>query len=323
MITIIVFLIAMALIALAVWRTVAAYQAGTEEDNYGRRQPIEGAEPKAPMGLWALAAAGIVALVLSLGFTEIHPGYVGVVTNLGVVQDDELPPGIHYVIPILNSITEFDTRVRAVRLENYTAASREQQDLFLTITLNYHVIPDEASVIVQTVGSDFQEKIVMPRLLDIPKSVTDDFGTATVLNSRDEIRVQAEDLLSEALAPFGLVVDSINLENFGYSPEYNAAIEARAVAEQQVQTERQKLEQQRVQAESAVVTAEGKANARIEEARGESEANRLLNESLTGDLIQWEAIQKLNPNVQVMLVPTGEGFILDVGGLQPEASAAP
>lgn len=273
---------------------------------------------------WFVAVAALILLVASFGFVEIHPGYVGVVTNLGVVQEDELPPGIHYVLPVVNGITEFDTRVRAVKVDGYTAASKEQQDLFLNLTLNYHVIPTEASVIVSTVGTDFQDKIVMPRLLDIPKSVTDDYGTAVVLNSRDEIRAKSIELLSRALAPYGLVVDNIALENFGYSAEYNASIEERAIAEQQVETRQQELEQARVQAEQAKVVAEGKAQARIAEAQGEAEANRLLNESLTTDLIQWQAIQKLNPNVEVMLVPSGEGLILDLGQInQPEASPAP
>lgn len=273
---------------------------------------------------WYVAVVALVLLVLSFGFVEISPGFVGVVTNLGVVQDEELPPGIHYVVPVINGVTEFDTRVRKLSIEGYTAASKEQQDLFLNLTLNYHVIPDEASVIVSTVGTDFESKIVMPRLLDIPKSVTDDFTTATVLNSRDEIRSRSIDLLSTALAPYGLVVDNIALENFGYSAEYNQSIEERAIAEQLVETRQQELEQAKVQAEQAKVVAEGKAQARIAEAQGDAEANRLLNESLTTDLIQWQAIQKLNPNVEVMVVPSGEGFILDLGSLkQPEASPAP
>lgn len=326
-ITGIAFIIMAALIALAVWRTMKAMEVGYTRDSYGNRKIDPDAEPgKTPTLFWGLAVAGVLAFVLSWGFTEIHPGYVGVVVNLGQVQDEELPPGIHYVLPVLNSITEFDTRVRALRVEGYTAASREQQDLFLNMTLNYHVIPTEASVIVQEVGTDFEQKIVMPRFLDIPKSVTDDYGTATVLNSRDEIRAKSIDLLSAALAPYGLVVDSISLENFGYSAEYNAAIEARAQAEQQVETEQQKLEQQRVQAEGAVVQAEGRANARIAEARGEAEANALLAESLSPELLQWQAIQKLQDNINIALVPSDGGLILDVGQLgieEPEASPAP
>jgi len=257
----------------------------------------------------------IVAL-LSLGLVNIEPGRVGVVTVFGAVQENELPPGIHWRVPVVNSIIVVDTRVQAVRIEGYTAASREQQDLFLTLTLNYHVQPTEASTIVQTIGLDFNQKIIQPRLQNIPKTVTDDYATTVVLNEREEIRQRAQELLEAELEPFGIVVDSLLLENFSYSEEYNAAIEQKQIEQQRVQTEQQILEQRRIQAEQAVIKAQGEADAAIETARGQAEANRLLAESISAQLIQWQAIQKLNPNVQIMLVPSDNGFIIDLKQLQ-------
>jgi regulator of protease activity HflC (stomatin/prohibitin superfamily) len=286
----------------------------------------EGVTGQVPRGPWLFVLGAIVLVGLSLGFREIPAGFVGVVSQFGRIQDAELSPGLHWVPPIVNNVTNVDTRVRAIQVEGYTAASREQQDLFMNLTLNYHVDPDRASDILQGLGTDFEARIVLPRFLDIPKSVTDDYGTTQVLNARDEIRSTAEDLLTAELEPYGFVVDGINLENFGYSPEYNAAIEQRQIAEQEVQRQQQILAQQRIQAEQAVVRAEGEANARIEEARGEAEANRLLTASLNPLLLQWQAIQKLQDNINIALVPSDGGLILDVGtlpGITPEPSPAP
>ncbi len=274
-----------------------------------------------PVGLFGTGLIVGLLAFLALGFTQISPGHVGVVTSFGEVHDEELSPGLTYVLPVLNQVDEIDTRVRGLRVEGYTAASKEQQDLFMNMTLNYHIIPDRASDIVQQIGTDFESKIVMPRFLDIPKSITDDYATTVVLNSRDEIRERAVEALSEALLEYGFVVDTINIENFAYSPEYNAEIEAKQRAEQQVQTERQILAQREIQAEQAVVQARGEANARIESAKGEAEANRLLTESLTEELIRWSAIQKLQDNINIALVPSDGGLILDVGSLEPEAPA--
>lgn len=273
-------------------------------------------------GLLAAIAFTFFAL-MSFGFTQIGAGQVGVVTSFGEVHEEEMPPGLHWRFPVLNQVNEIDTRVRAVRVEGYTAASQEQQDLFMNITLNYHVIPDRASDIVQQVGTDFQDKIVMPRFLDIPKSITDDYKTTIVLNSRDEIRERAKDELSKALEPYGLVVDTINIENFSYSEAYNLEIEAKQAAEQRVETARQKQREAEVLAETARIQAEGEANARIEQARGEAEANRLLAESISDQLIQWQSIQKLNPNVEIMLVPSDNGFILDMEQLRPQDEETP
>jgi regulator of protease activity HflC (stomatin/prohibitin superfamily) len=271
----------------------------------------------------ALGVVTSILAFLSLGFVQIQPGHVGVVTSFGQVNAEEMRPGLHWRLPVIFQVNEVDTRIRAVRVEGYTAASQEQQDLFLNITLNYHVIPESASDIVQNIGTDFEAKIVMPRFLDIPKSITDDYRTTVVLNSRDEIRERAEDELSQALEPYGLIVDTINIENFSYSPEYNAEIEAKQRAEQRVETARQEQREAEVQAETARIAAEGQANARIEQARGEAEANRLLAESISDQLISWQAIQKLNPNVEIMLLPADDNFILDLQQLRPEEIVTP
>jgi prohibitin 2 len=254
-----------------------------------------------------------VLAFLSLGLVQIEAGHVGVVRQLGAVTGEVMPPGLAWRLPFITSVDDVDTRVRSIRIEGYSAASKEQQDLFMNLTLNYHVDPAEAPTIIQTIGSDFEAKIVQPRLLDIPKSVTDDYPTTVVLNSRDEIRDKATALLRESLAPFGFVVDNIALENFSYSPEYNAAIEAKQVEAQRVETERQKLAQAEIVAQQRVAEARGLAEAQIERARGEAESNRLVAASLTQNILTNRFIEKLAGNIQAILVPSEGGFILDLG----------
>lgn len=283
---------------------------------------------------FSLGCAGIVVGVIAvvgilwfvLASVTIDAGHIGIVREWGALTGRTLPPGLHWVTPFVNSVDEVDTRVRQVRIESYTAASQEQQDLFLNLTLNYHVDPNRAPDLIQNVGSDFEAKIVVPRFLDIPKSVTDDYPTSTVLNSRDEIRQKSTDLLRAQLEPFGLIVDNISFENFSYSPEYNAAIEARAAAEQQVQVERQKTLQQAEIAKQKTEIAKGEAQAQIERAKGESESNRLISESLTQEILMNRYIEKLAPGVKSILVPSENGFILDLGQAlneQPAPTQAP
>ena len=275
------------------------------------------------------SAAIFVFAVLALvgggalgAFIQIPAGFVGVVRSFGAVTGATLDPGLHFVTPIVNSVDLVDTRVQAIRFEGYTAASREQQDLFLDATLNYHVDPRSAPRIIQELGLNFEDTIIKPRFLDIPKSVTDDYPTAVVLNSRDEIRQKATELLRAELEPRGLIVDTINFENFSYSPAYNQAIEDKQVAQQQVETERQKLAQQEIIAQQKVATARGDADAQIERARGEAEANRLVAASLTAAILQNRYIEKLSDQIQVMLVPSdGGGLILDLGSILPQTPA--
>jgi regulator of protease activity HflC (stomatin/prohibitin superfamily) len=282
-------------------------------------------EPGDPLPTGLFVVGGAIALVLAVvtsAFVQIPAGYVGVVRQFGAVTGATLDPGLHFVTPIVNTVDTVDTRVKAIRIEGYTAASREQQDLFLDATLNYHIEPRRAPDIIQNLGVDFEQTIILPRFLDIPKSVTDDYPTAVVLNSRDEIRQKATELLRAELENRGIIVDQINFENFSYSDAYNQAIEDKQVAQQQVETERQRLEQQKIIAQQKVEAAKGDADAQIERARGEAEANRLVAASLTDAILQNRYIEKLSDQIQVMLVPSdGGGLILDLGQVLPTPPA--
>lgn len=273
-----------------------------------------------PAGI-AAAVFGLLFL-LSLTFVQIEAGYVGVVKQFGQIQPNTLGPGLHVVIPFANTVETVDTRVRQIRIENYGAASLEQQNLFLTVTLNYHVNPNQAQNIVQTIGLDYEAKIVLPRLLDIPKTITDDYPTTTVLNKREEIRQKASDLLKVELDRHGFIVDGLVLENFDYSPEYNAAIEQKQVAQQQVEIERQKVQQAeqiklqreaqaRADKEVAITQAQGQAEVVRLNAEAQAIANQKLSASITDTLIQYQMVQKLSDKIQIMMLPSSSNFLLD------------
>jgi regulator of protease activity HflC (stomatin/prohibitin superfamily) len=118
-------------------------------------------------------------------------------------------------------------------------------------------------------------------------------------------------------------VDDIYIVDIGYPQAYNDSITAKQVEQQNVQREQQILEQRRIQAQQVVVTAQGAADANRETAAGQADANRSINESLTDELIQWQAIQKLNPNVNVMLVPENGNFIFSLPSPGPTTTPTP
>lgn len=251
-------------------------------------------------------AAGMAAVVLlvalggALSAVIVPAGHVGVVQEFGRVSNDELAPGLHFRAPFVNSVQMVDTRVQGIHFESLAAASREYQDVILAGTLNVHVDPARASELFQNVGLDYSAKIVVPFYGNLVKEVIPQYGIAEVLPNRETIRSQTVERLSAKLATYGIIVDDVAIENIAFSEAYTTAIEEKQVQEQRVQTERQILEQRRLQAEQAIVQAEGQA-----------EANRLLTESLTDLLIQYTAINKLNPNVQVILVPDNGTFLIN------------
>src|SRR5262249_40142296 len=146
------------------------------------------------------------------------------------------------------------------------------------------------------------------------------YGVTEILGKRDEIRTRTKEQLAQNLGRYGINVDDIYLTNIAFSPEYTAAIEAKQVAAQQVEQQRQILEQKRVQADQAEADAQGRARAAIAEAQGNAEANRLLTESITPALIDYQRVQKWDGKMP--LYQGGESSVLLPGPGANSSSAS-
>jgi len=277
--------------------------------------------------LGAIIGAVLVVIGVAAPFVEVPAGNVGVVMNFGQVQPGTLTPGLHIVTPIVQHVETVDTRVQPHQFQEIDAASKEYQTVRLTGTMNYHVDGQYASDLFQRVGTDFASKVIDPAFNDFIKTVVPTYAVDNILGARDEIRSRAKAALAENLSQYHIIVDDIYIANISFSPEFQAAIEAKQVAQQQVQTEQQVLAQKAIQAQQVVVAAQGQADAQVALAKGQAEANRQLAASLSDPVLQYQLINKLSDKISVMLVPSGNGFILDlkslIGQTMPTPSAAP
>lgn len=267
---------------------------------------------------WLIVALMAVITVLSTGLRIIDAGHVGVVTWFGRVENRTLEPGLQFVTPIAENVIPIETRVQGINFENLAAASLEYQDVLITGTLNIHIDGPQADDLYQDVGLDYINRVVNPFLNTFVKQIVPEYEIDTILLKREEIRVRAAEALGEKLADYHIVVDDLAFAQISFSPEYTAAVEEKQVQEQRVLTERQILEQRRIQADQAVATAEGEAASIVARAKGQAEANQLLSSSLTPILVQWQAIQRLNDKISVVLLPSDNNFLLDVNRFLPE-----
>jgi regulator of protease activity HflC (stomatin/prohibitin superfamily) len=271
------------------------------------------------------ATLGAVVMIIGFAgpFVEVPAGNVGVVTNFGQVQTVTLEPGLHVVVPIYQHVTNVDTRVQPHDFKEIDAASKELQTVKLTGTMNYHIDGRFASDLFQRVGTDFAAKIIDPAFNDFIKTVVPDYSVNDILAKRDEIRSFAKAQLAVSLSQYHIIVDDIFIANIAFSDGFQQAIEAKQVAQQQVQTEQQILAQKQIQAQQVVAAARGQADATVALAEGQSKANGLLNASLTDRILQNQYIQKLTDKITVMLLPAGNQTIFDLKGLLGQTTASP
>ena len=112
--------------------------------------------------------------------------------------------------------------------------------------------------------------------------------------------------LGENLSRYHIVVDDIYFANIRFSHEYEGAIEAKQVAQQQVETQKQVLAQREIEAQQKVATAKGEAESILVVAQGQAKANDALSRSITPILVQYKGLEKWNgilPQVSGGAVP--------------------
>jgi regulator of protease activity HflC (stomatin/prohibitin superfamily) len=240
---------------------------------------------------WGFMAAAILGVLLVVGiFTSsstVQAGHVGVVTTFGSVEPMVLQPGFHFVMPFVQRIVQVDTRVLPHTFKQIDAASKELQSVKLTGTMNYHLDGAKAFDLYQNVGLEFATNIIDPAFSDFIKEVVPQYAVTDILTSRDQIRTAAKQKLGDNLARYGIIVDDIYISDIAFSTDYQSQIEKKQTAQQAIETERQILEQKRIQADQAVAEADGKARAAVASARGEADANRAREESITPQLIDY------------------------------------
>lgn len=217
----------------------------------------------------------LISLILFFGsFSFVSAGNVGVITRFSAVNR-VVYPGIVFKIPLIEDVTQMDTRTQKDQTEA-SAASKDLQAVSSTIAVNYHLIGSDAVIVYQNIGADYQDKVIAPAIQEVFKSVTSQYTAEELITKREVIRTDAQDLLSGKLKPYHVQVDNFNIVNFDFSSDFNNAIEQKQVAQQN-------LEKAKIEAQTAVTQAQGQAD-----------AQKVLkdNGSLTPEYLQFLAVQK-------------------------------
>ena len=235
--------------------------------------------------------AGVAVIMGSCSFVVVHPGTVGVVTDFGAVQDEILPEGLHLVIPVRTVVVPVNVRVQKIE-DQASASSKDLQIVTSTVALNYYLDKSSANVVYQELGPAYPSTIIAPAIQESVKSSTARFTAEELITRRPEVKESIYTNIKERLVKYHLIVTDFSIVDFKFSPEFNRAIEDKQVAEQRALRARNDLQRIRTEADQARVKAEGDASAQLALARAESEAQKLLRETLTPDLIHLRTIQK-------------------------------
>lgn len=262
----------------------------------------------AVVAMAVVIAVQIVAFLIS-SVHSVPSGSVGIVYQFGAIvgQRDE---GLTMTWPWQN-VKVASIKEQKQTFENLGAASRETQDVFFTVSLNYSVSKDKVQNLYRNVGSGYFDILVQGRIRQILKDEVVQYQAIEVTQKRDEIRDSVKKRLGAELEPYSITIVNLTLDDISYSDAFNISIEQKQVATQDALRAQEQVKQKEFEAQQAAAVAKGQADAQRIRAQGEADANALVNASLTDKILQNNAINKLADNIQIALVPSGQGMILD------------
>lgn len=218
-------------------------------------------EDKVIIKIVSLVVLGIAVLVTLFGsFTLVGAGERGVLLTLGKVEDKILTEGFNLKIPFIQSVKKLDVKTKKEEVDA-SAASKDLQTVTARIALNYHLRPDTVNKLWQTVGRDYNERIIAPSIQEAVKSATAKYTAEELITKRPNVKEDIKNILLERLQEENIIVDEFSIIDFNFSKSFNDAIEAKVTAEQNALAAKNKLEQIKYEAEQRIVTAKGEAEA--------------------------------------------------------------
>jgi regulator of protease activity HflC (stomatin/prohibitin superfamily) len=255
----------------------------------------------------------ILSMLLFSSCARIIQGEVGVKRRFGKVGKKVIPPGLVVFNPFFTRVIKVP--IRTVNLEISTGLpSKEGLTIKSEISILYRIKSKDAIDVLENIGLDFEEVIILPVFRSASADVCARFMAKDMHSAeRSKIEREIRDQMTTTLEARGFIIEAVLMKNITLPAGLSKAIEDKLQAEQDalrmefilqreskdaerrvIEAEGQKqisIIQAEAQKQSQTIMAEGAKAARVIEAQGIKEANELMNSSLTPTVLKYKSIE--------------------------------
>ncbi|MDO9028569.1 MAG: prohibitin family protein, partial [Candidatus Roizmanbacteria bacterium] len=180
-----------------------------EKDIYMAKEAMQAAMKKGPLRSVLIIGAILVGFLFLHPWVQIGAGERGIVLNFGAVQDKVLNEGLHFRVPIMQKIAIMDVKVQKA-VTDAVSGSADLQDVTSSVALNYHIVPDKANVVYQTIGVEFKERIIDPAIQEVMKAVSAKYSAEELITKRPAVSEAMRATLTERLMAHNIAVDAFS-----------------------------------------------------------------------------------------------------------------
>ena len=312
-----------------------------------RNNPIKGGRSL----IIAVVVFAIVFSTVSAGLVFVSPQERGVVVSAFSpkgYREEALQPGLKWVLPFAETVVTYPISRQTYTMsimpdegqvrgdDSIEARTSDGQKVLIDASVIYQINPEKVVMLHINWQDRYSTDLIRALSRGVIRDAVSQFQVEEVYSlKRLELSSMIREELQNKLQENGLILVDFVLRNISFSEEYAASVEQKQIAEQQaqqaffvVESKKQEAEQARQiaegRADAAVIEAEGRAKARIIEAQAEAEALGLLADALAGnqDLLTYQYINQITPNIEVMLLPNDSPFLFPLPEVGPSPSTS-
>jgi len=260
---------------------------------------------------------GSVALLVFLVFV-VNPFYTVdegervVVKTFGEVSSIA-EPGLNFAWPIVNSLTYYDIRTQTYDAD-CASASKDLQTVHTKVSVLLRPDAGKIGEIYANVGSRDQYLALVDKTLqDVVKASTAKFTAEELVTKREHVAYDILQNLSNQMERYNLIIQSTPIQNFQFSPEFDAAIEAKNIAMQDKLRAQQRYEQTVIDQKAELAKREVEAKAL--ELKKAAATPQLVELARIDSFNNWVAKWDGKSTPQVVLPDTGMIPMMDLGSI--------
>lgn len=268
--------------------------------------------------MWAIRV-GLVFLALFLLFLFVPIGLINVAPNQVAVEIDKIghkvvqePQGVGYHIfnrwstdMVTYTISARSYPADVEKSENsseYTLQlkTNDGQNVNVDLTIIYSLNANQVPALHSQVGHDYEAQVLLPQIrsearLAIGNYTAEEIYTGKV---RDEIQNQIRERLIKSMAGYPAInIHDALMRHFSFSPAFEQQIEAKQLASQQVEINKNKALAQEQASLQQEAYARGNKLQAIQQAEGEAQSRKIkadaerysLEQEAAGKLAQYKS----------------------------------
>ncbi|HEX7906786.1 MAG TPA: prohibitin family protein [Paraburkholderia sp.] len=217
----------------------------------------------------------LIALFILWPFASVPAGYVGVMTTFGAPSPTTYEPGIHFRMPLSQSMHNVYIGVYKAE-SDVGGSSKDLQQVDMKVSVNFNILPTSAVGIYSNLGGDPWTQVMDPAVHDIAKAVAARYEATDLIQKRDQVSQEMREALLSRFKNIGVNVSAVNIVDFTFSKQFNDAIEAKITAQQNALRVENEITQTKWEAQKRVVESE----AALKVAENTAKANELMGKSL-------------------------------------------